>query len=217
MQWFLKNKTIIIRLFQVVEIGLVLMWFGVSQVVLGDTKQLLLLLNLGLKFGQVAAILYVLTLTPGILQRFGWLAPVRVVMMLFRRHLGILMYITMFIHMSWTTTLPLISLFGYDLTKYPQLATFQLVGFAAALILLPLILTSNDFSVKYLGKWWKRLHKLTYVALFLIFLHVALIESTKWLILMSCTLIAWVFSWINHFSAKFAKKAPVIKDDTITT
>ena len=130
-------------------------------------------------------------------------------MTLFRRHLGILMYLTMFVHMSWTTTLPLISLFGYDPSNYPMLATFQLVGVATALVLLPLFLTSNDLAVKKLGPWWKRIHTLTYIAMFLIFTHVALIEKSKWIVVMAVTIMAWVFSWITYFSRNFAKKQTV--------
>lgn len=206
MQTILKNKNSIIKCFQILEIGLALLWFIVSYSLVGDMAAIGMLFDIGLKFGQAALMLYVLTLIPGILKRFNVLSQIRVVLHAFRRHFGIVMYIAMFIHMSWTTTLPLISVFGYDLSKFPMLATFQLVGLAAALILLPLFVTSNDFSVKKLGPWWKRIHRLTYVAMFLIFLHVALVESPKWLVLITTTMIIWIFSWLTYFSRNFAKK-----------
>lgn len=48
---------------------------------------------------------------------------------------------------------------------------FVLVGFAAWLLLIPLALTSNRWSMKKLGKRWKKLHQLVYVIIILVLLH----------------------------------------------
>lgn len=48
---------------------------------------------------------------------------------------------------------------------------YALVGFGALLILLPLALTSNRWSMGYLRKNWKRLHQLVYGAGILAVLH----------------------------------------------
>lgn len=45
------------------------------------------------------------------------------------------------------------------------------VGFAAFLMLVPLALTSNRFSMRRLGKRWKMLHKLVYPVAGLVILH----------------------------------------------
>ena len=45
------------------------------------------------------------------------------------------------------------------------------VGFAAFLMLVPLALTSNRFSMRRLGKRWKMLHKLVYSVAGLVILH----------------------------------------------
>ncbi len=54
-------------------------------------------------------------------------------------------------------------------------ATFEkryaLAGFTALMILLPLALTSNQWSVKRLGKNWERLHRLVYLAGILVIIH----------------------------------------------
>ena len=48
---------------------------------------------------------------------------------------------------------------------------FALVGFAALMILLPLAITSNRWSMRQLRKNWKRLHRLVYVAGILAVIH----------------------------------------------
>lgn len=56
-----------------------------------------------------------------------------------------------------------------------------IAGFLAILILIPLFLTSNRKSMKFLNSNWKKLQSFAYVAIFLSILHVAILEKT-WLI-----------------------------------
>lgn len=51
-------------------------------------------------------------------------------------------------------------------------------GFFALVILLFMYFTSNNFSVKFMKKYWKYLQRLVYLAWFLILLHVALLERS---------------------------------------
>lgn len=56
---------------------------------------------------------------------------------------------------------------------------YALVGFGAFLILLPLALTSSQWSMKKLGKRWTKLHKWVYLAGILAVLHyVLLVKNT---------------------------------------
>lgn len=48
---------------------------------------------------------------------------------------------------------------------------YALVGFAAFILLVPLALTSNKWSMKRLGKNWKKLHKLVYLIAILAVIH----------------------------------------------
>ena len=48
---------------------------------------------------------------------------------------------------------------------------YVLVGFAAFLLLLPLAITSTQASQRRLGKWWKSLHRLVYIAAILSVIH----------------------------------------------
>lgn len=54
-------------------------------------------------------------------------------------------------------------------------------GFVAVLILIPLFFTSNSKSMKWLKSSWKKLQSLSYVAIFLSLLHVAILDKT-WII-----------------------------------
>lgn len=40
---------------------------------------------------------------------------------------------------------------------------FILLGFTSLILLLPLAATSNNFSIRRLGTYWKKLHQLSYV------------------------------------------------------
>jgi len=53
-------------------------------------------------------------------------------------------------------------------------------GFVAVLILIPLFLTSNRKSMKWLRAGWKKLQSLAYAAIILSLLHVAILDKT-WL------------------------------------
>jgi DMSO/TMAO reductase YedYZ heme-binding membrane subunit len=55
--------------------------------------------------------------------------------------------------------------------------SFLLVGFIMVVLLIPLFLTGNNFAQRRLGRYWKSLHKLTYVIWGLLFLHLALLEG----------------------------------------
>ena len=54
-----------------------------------------------------------------------------------------------------------------DIFKRPYIT----LGLAAWLLLLPLALTSNQFSMRVLKKNWKRLHRLVYIASLLVVVH----------------------------------------------
>lgn len=55
--------------------------------------------------------------------------------------------------------------------------SFLLVGFTMVCLLVPLIATGNNWAQRKLGRYWKPLHKLTYVIWGLLWLHLALLEG----------------------------------------
>lgn len=59
--------------------------------------------------------------------------------------------------------------------------TNYILGFIAVLILIPLLITTNGRSMRWLKSNWKKLQRLTYVAVVLSLLHIALLDKT-WLL-----------------------------------
>src|SRR6266700_313557 len=55
--------------------------------------------------------------------------------------------------------------------------SFLLVGFVMVVLLIPLFLTGNNLAQRWLGRYWKVLHRLTYVIWALLWVHLALLEG----------------------------------------
>ncbi len=108
-------------------------------------------------------LLLTLAMTP--LRKLGWRRAVS-----YRRMLGLFSFFYASLHLLVWLWLDRELDWAYmleDIFKRPYIT----VGFIAFLILLALALTSNIRSMKRLGKHWKRLHRLVYLAAFLGILH----------------------------------------------
>lgn len=68
----------------------------------------------------------------------------------------------------------------------------------AFIISIPLLLTSNIYSMKLLGKNWKRLQRLTYLFFIFIAIHIMLIkpEDSTW---PKVAVIVWLILWVIAF------------------
>jgi len=96
-----------------------------------------------------------------------------------RKELGILMGVLAWVHGA-----------GY-LFMYPDALTasyfwwqegfvsYLAIGLVALIITTPLLLTSNDYAIKLLGKKWKHLHRTTYFVAIFVILHVTLIQWSR--------------------------------------
>jgi sulfoxide reductase heme-binding subunit YedZ len=116
--------------------------------------------------GKTALILLILSLacTP-INTIFGFKQVMRV-----RRVLGL--YAFMYASLHFLTFVGLDYGFDFDFIAQDILdQRYVLVGFAAFLLLLPLAITSTKGWQKRLGKNWKRLHRLVYLAGILAIVH----------------------------------------------
>lgn len=94
----------------------------------------------------------------------------------FRRTIGLLAFGYVFLHMLVWLVLD-VQIPGQiwaDIVKRPYIT----VGMAALLLMLPLALTSNDWSVRRLGaRDWQRLHRLTYGVALLGALHFVMLAK----------------------------------------
>lgn len=79
----------------------------------------------------------------------------------FRRAIGLLTFFYILLHLLvWLVLdVQILSQIWADILKRPYI-TIGMVGFV---LMLPLAVTSNNLSVRRLGRRWQKLHKLTYV------------------------------------------------------
>lgn len=110
-----------------------------------------------LRTGKAAIILLVASLVCTPLNTlFGWKYALTL-----RRPLGL--YAFMYVCLHLLTFVWLDYAFTFSLIATEIVARrYALVGFLAFLLLIPLALTSNKYSMKKLGKRWKKLHTLVY-------------------------------------------------------
>jgi len=118
--------------------------------------------------GSMLLLILTLLITPlSTLTRQRWFLPLR-------RWYGVMMAITAFTDftMAAITTNFAGGVFG-------RLAghSFLLVGFINVMVIIPLFLTGNNLAQRWLGRYWKRLHRLTYAVWGLLWLHLALLEG----------------------------------------
>ncbi|GAA6165342.1 protein-methionine-sulfoxide reductase heme-binding subunit MsrQ [Pelagimonas sp. KU-00592-HH] len=78
----------------------------------------------------------------------------------FRRSIGLLAFFYIFLHLLvWLVLdVQILSQIWADILKRPYIT----IGMAGFVLMLPLAVTSNNWSVRRLGRRWNRLHKLTY-------------------------------------------------------
>ncbi|MFY0615827.1 MAG: protein-methionine-sulfoxide reductase heme-binding subunit MsrQ [Shimia sp.] len=104
----------------------------------------------------------VLLITP--LRRFT-----KINLLSWRRALGVIAFFYIVLHLLvWMVLdVQILSQVWADIVKRPYI----IVGMASLLILLPLALTSNNWSIRKLGPRWRVLHKATYLAVLLGGIH----------------------------------------------
>lgn len=128
----------------------------------------------GKNMGTAALGLFIITLIPSMIRRFGMSKEFSLLIKLtlpVRRQFGILMFMTAFTHYLAIKVIPVL-----QFKLPPSLPVYQAFGLAAIILTLPLFLTSNNWATRKLKSNWKKLHRLTYVIGWLIFGHVFLIS-----------------------------------------
>ncbi len=132
-----------------------------------------LVYEVGTLSGTIAGYLFCLSIAPGILRRFGMRGMFVSFLMSIRREVGISMFAFSFLHYAAIRLFPIV--FGGEPLIVPP-PLFELLGVASLYSLAPIFITSNNWSVKTMGAWWRRLHAMVYFIVWLLFAHVALQE-----------------------------------------
>ena len=122
------------------------------------------------EFGELALQLLILGLAISPLRRFVGLN-----LMKFRRVIGVLTFSYVALHLLiWLVLdVQIPSQIWADIIKRPYIT----VGMAAFVLLLPLAITSNNWSVRRLGPRWRKLHRLVYPAAILGSLHYVMLAK----------------------------------------
>lgn len=190
-----KNRLTLIRLFQIVYVFIALLLFIGGHSIYALDANYPFFYSLGLGLGKTAIIIYSLTLLPGIAERLGVRHPLFNILMMFRRYLGITMYLLVFTHFWWM--LGIHWLFLRTITfPFPL---FEMISFLAFIFLSAMVVFSNDRMERKFGSLWKRVHRITYVVAWLIFLHVALQRMSVWTLIMGGMSVLVVLSWIIFY------------------
>ena len=122
------------------------------------------------RYGELALQLLVLTLAVSPLRRHLGLNLLK-----FRRAFGVLCFCYVLCHLIVWLVLD-VQLPGQilaDIAKRPYIT----IGMAAFVLLLPLAATSNNLSVRWLGRAWLGLHRLTYAASLLAGVHFVMLAK----------------------------------------
>lgn len=167
----LKHKKQIILIYTIFYIFLT-----ISLIILKDTQFRFIWNNLGRNAGNLSVIFFSLAVLPGIINRLkipSQIKPVSIILMLFRRQNGILMFLFALSHYLLMRIYPALH---YQIFNFPS-QIFEFMGMLAFTFSVPLFLTSNDYSQHRLAHKWSQLHKIVYVICWLIFLHIALIPK----------------------------------------
>jgi sulfoxide reductase heme-binding subunit YedZ len=131
----------------------------------------------GKNMGIIALILFIITLIPGIIQRFELTKPFHLTIKLIlpiRRQIGILMFMTAFTHYLALKVIPTLQ---YRLA--PSLPLYQAFGLLALFLSLLMFVTSNTWATQKLKANWKKLHRVTYIVGWLIFGH-TILQGLSW-------------------------------------
>ena len=148
--------------------------------------------------GKISLVVFCLVMVPGIARRFGIRHKLIFPLMVYRRYLGIAMFLLAMFH----ATVVRFASFVEEGLPFKNLLWFEILGLAALFFLSFMFVTSNDFSVKYLGFWWHRLHKLIYIIMWLILFHVGLQRMSVWSILLGVTVLIQSVSFLYAFRKK---------------
>lgn len=199
-EWFAKKSKLVIRLFWLPYILIVIFTFYAGYVIFGQNTHFDLVYSLGKLSGQAALFLLGLIVLPGILGRFRIEIKITRVITLFRRQLGITVFLLANNHYGVMRVFPKMAA-GLPPTA-PPIYLFETIGMLAFMIFFVMFLTSNNFSVKMLGHWWKVLHRFVYVALWALVAHTALQEVGAWTFYIGFFAMLEVVSWVYYFLNK---------------
>lgn len=151
-------------------VGIFADWLGVEPIVKINTQS-----------GYVVLILLLVNLLVGAIHSLKWvdIKWYRFIQMS-RRYIGVFCGVYVILHfvsyLAKESFLP---------KGWEQIITknYLIAGTMAAILLLVLTLTSNNFSTRLLKNYWKKLHRIVYLAGFIVLFHIFQIEKANLVLL----------------------------------
>ncbi len=122
------------------------------------------------ELGEIALQLLIIGLTITPLRRFFGVNLLK-----FRRTFGLLAFTYVVLHLLVWLVLDvgILSQIWNDILKRPYIT----IGMLALVLMVPLAITSNNWSVRRLGPAWRKLHRLTYAAVVLAAVHFIMVKK----------------------------------------
>jgi len=157
-------------------------------------NQNLSLIRIGSLAGSASAFVFIILSCPGILRRFrvgGFLKTIQLSLMPVRAHLGVLMFLLAFVHYLLVKIVPTVRL-----SLPVEFQLFENFGFSALFLSFPLAITSTRWMKKHMKRTWQKVHNATYLILWLIFAHVALVGEAFLAVLLAITGVLQILSLI---------------------
>src|SRR3990167_9881771 len=192
---FAKRSRLVVSLFKYIYLAIIIVLLSSTYVIFSGNPLFDLVYEGGKKSGDLALLMLGIIVLPGILGRFGIEIRITRIITLFRRQLGITTFFLGFLHFSVVRGLQYLS---GNIPFKPPFALFELMGSFSLFLMFFIFLTSNNWSIKKLGKFWKVLHRVVYIILWLLVLHVGLQKISVWTIYIFVFALLEIVSWIRN-------------------
>lgn len=186
-----EKKEPILRIFIVFYISILMILAWGSAVIVFSLPGAAFVYAIGVWSGRAALMMLAVILVPGILGRFGIQIKATRAITFYRKQLGITTFLLSFTHGMLVRIVARVALGWYPISSA---LLFELFGTLALSLMFFLFVTSNDASVKRLGRWWKRLHRLVYIIVLLILFHTILQQVSAWSVMIGTVAIAELVS-----------------------
>jgi ferredoxin-NADP reductase/DMSO/TMAO reductase YedYZ heme-binding membrane subunit/rubredoxin len=125
-----------------------------------------------------------------------------------RKELGILMGTLAVVHGStYIYPMPEI-LWTREFWMNGSYPSYTALGYVAMLLCIPLLLTSNTWMMKKMGKYWKMLHRLVYLIIIFTVVHVVLLKSFMHFEFTPVLILIFYFigKWLELYGISFGEK-----------
>lgn len=197
-----QNRQRIIDTFKVFYLVLVtVLFFGGWQIFKGG-ESAAFWYRLAPTMGQAGLVAYILTTIPGTARRFRIQHKLLAILMMYRRYVGISMYLLVSVHYFFNYGIA--SLVTRIAGIIPEFFFMQM-GLIAYVLTFFMFVTSNDFSTRRLGAWWGKIHRLTYIIIWFIVLHVALQRISVWSVAIIATALLQGASFLYAAKQKLSR------------